>query len=284
MKLLKFSQENAKTSGLSQVVSIAPFLESETQKRRKRVYSCDGRSGYDCPYAKLCKSKAVEGPNNKATIQDGPHTVWRCFSASQEVQYPNTRHSRKYNSDLFRACGNVKKMTNLIEASLPKDMGVCRIHVSGDFFNQRHFDAWLAIARMYRNILFYAYTKSLPFWIRRKHLVDTTNNFVLTASYGGTKDNLIEQYNLRFARVISELDLCKKLVESGQYDIVPHLGTPYDGLPIDHDDSHAADPYKCNQNFCLLLHGTQPKGSDASKALITLKGVGSYSRKKGGAK
>ena len=52
------------------------------------------------------------------------------------------------------------------------------------------------------------------------------------------------------------------------------------GLPIDHDDSHAA---LNGGSFALLLHGTQPKDSDASKALKALKGKGSYSRNKKGA-
>ena len=51
------------------------------------------------------------------------------------------------------------------------------------------------------------------------------------------------------------------------------------GLEIDHDDSHAADPTKCNQDFALLIHGTQPAGTEAATALRELKGKGSYSRK-----
>ena len=54
------------------------------------------------------------------------------------------------------------------------------------------------------------------------------------------------------------------------------------GLTIDHDDSHAADPELKNQDFALLIHGTQPKDTEASKALQLLrknKVKHSYSRK-----
>ena len=54
------------------------------------------------------------------------------------------------------------------------------------------------------------------------------------------------------------------------------------GLDIDHDDSHAADPELKNQDFALLIHGTQPKDTEASKALQLLrknKVKHSYSRK-----
>ena len=52
------------------------------------------------------------------------------------------------------------------------------------------------------------------------------------------------------------------------------------GLDIDHDDSHAARPSLKNQDFALLIHGTQPKGTEAAAALTALKGKGSYSKKR----
>ena len=52
------------------------------------------------------------------------------------------------------------------------------------------------------------------------------------------------------------------------------------GLEIDHDDSHAARPDLRHQSFALLIHGVQPKGSEAAKAVVKLKGKGSYNRKR----
>ena len=51
------------------------------------------------------------------------------------------------------------------------------------------------------------------------------------------------------------------------------------GLEIDHDDTHA---FESDESFALLLHGTQPAGSEAADALKVLKkkGKGSYSSKK----
>ena len=42
-------------------------------------------------------------------------------------------------------------------------------------------------------------------------------------------------------------------------------------LIIDHDDSHAARPDLQNNSFALLIHGIQPKGSEAANALQILK-------------
>ena len=129
-----------------------------------------------------------------------------------------------------------------------------RIHESGDFYNGEYLKAWIEVARMMPKNKFYAYTKSLRYWIANMDFVDHLPNFVLTASYGGREDNLIDEHGLRSTTVIFSEEQAWKL-----------------GLSIDHDDSHAADPAMKNQDFALLIHGTQPKGSAASVALQTLK-------------
>ena len=80
------------------------------------------------------------------------------------------------------------------------------------------------------------------------------NNLVLTASRGGRADHLISQHGLREAVVVfSEKEAADK------------------GLEIDSDDSHAARPELRDQSFALLIHGVQPKGSEAAKALREIK-------------
>ena len=91
------------------------------------------------------------------------------------------------------------------------------------------------------------------------------DNLVLTASYGGRDDWRIDEFDMRFAKVVYS--------EQEAHDL---------GLAIDHDDSHAAKPSLRNQSFALMLHGTQPKGSEAADALKVLKRDKvrhSYSRK-----
>ena len=150
----------------------------------------------------------------------------------------------------------------MIEDSRTKDAGIVRIHVAGDFFNQEYMHAWYAVALNNPRTLFYAYTKSLRYWLSVREFPELWN-FVLTASYGGTHDHLIDEFNLRSAKVVfSEAEAAEL------------------GLAIDHDDTHAAKPTLRDDSFALLLHGTQPKGTDAATALKALKGVGSYSRKK----
>jgi hypothetical protein len=255
--MLKWSKANAKTAALSLVPSLAPYLAN-----KRKIYSLDLLSGYSCPYAVECLSKAVV-KNGKSTIKDGPFTQFRCFSATQENQYPNTYNSRKLNFDLLRSQSNSVDMFRLLDESMPANLGVCRIHVGGDMFNRHYMLAWGMMAEKHPDRLFYAYTKSLPFWVKYRDYIDSLPNLVFTASYGGRFDSLIESEGLRYAKVVFSEDEAKKL-----------------GLEIDHDDSHAADPSKKKNSFGLLIHGTQPAGSNAATALKELKGKGSYNRKK----
>lgn len=203
-------------------------------------------AGYTCPFALLCLSKA-----NKTTgkLTDGPHTLYRCFSASTEALYKNTRDARWYNLDLLKNL-NLEDMIELIHQSVPSNIIYVRVHVSGDFYSEQYFLAWLNVALNNPNKIFYAYTKDIPSWIKYRKQIPS--NFRLTASLGGTHDHLVFKYKLKYARVVfSEAE------------------ARHDGLEIDHDDSHA---YSTDQTpFALLLHGIQPAGSIASDALKQIK-------------
>jgi len=244
--MLKFSNANAKTEALKEVDELKPFLLD------RNIYSLDLLSGYSCPFASECLSKAtvIDG---KRKIKDGPNTKFRCFSASQEVQYTNVYNLRKHNFDILRGL-NVEDMIHRLNTDLPDNAGIVRPHVAGDFFKNDYLFAWINVAMMNPEKLFYAYTKSLKYWVENLALIQAVDNFVLTASYGGRDDWLIDKYNLRSTKVVfSEAEAAEA------------------GLEIDHDDSHAARPSLKNQDFALLIHGTQPKDTEASEALKLLK-------------
>lgn len=218
-------------------------------KLDKTIYTFSLPAGYTCPGANECKSR-VKLVDGKLTVVDGPKTKFRCFAASQEVLYQNTYRARQHNMDLLKGL-TVGGMRELINRSLPKKAKVIRVHVSGDFFSQSYFDAWMEVAEDNPDRLFYAYTKSLNYWVNYAKRHDFPANFILTASMGGRFDSLIPQHDLRYAKVVYSESEANKL-----------------GLPIDHDDSHA---YKDGPSFALLLHGVQPKGTEAAKALVKLK-------------
>lgn len=255
--MVRFSDANAKIEALSQVEELQHLLAG-----KRKVYSFDLLSGWSCPFADQCMSRAIIGDDGKRKIKDGKNTQFRCFSASQEVQYTNVYNLRNDNFQELRHMSE-DDMYNAINQSLPSDAGIVRIHVAGDFFNRFYMLAWIRVALMNPNVLFYAYTKSLRYWLELQDSMPI--NLVLTASRGGREDYLIDQHNLREAVVVFSEQQAAEL-----------------GLEIDHDDSHAARPSLRNQSFALLIHGTQPKDSEASKALQVLKKNNvkhSYSRK-----
>ena len=252
--MLKFSKANTKLQKLYKLATtiLKRWLGQKIGRSIAKVYSFDLLSGVDCPFAKLCRSEAEVKDDGGRRIKDGPDTQFRCFSASQEVLFTNTYLSRKRNHDAIHALATSDDMADALCTALPKDARVIRIHVSGDMFSHKYFLAWCKVAQRNENVLFYAYTKSLAFWVRSRDKVPS--NLVLTASYGGRDDHLIAEHGLRSAKVVFSVAEAEKL-----------------GLEIDNDDSHACDPTKANQDFALLIHGVQPKGSEAAAALKILK-------------
>ena len=207
-------------------------------------------SGHSCPFALDCMAKV----NLKTfKIIDGKEALFRCFSATAEAAFPSVRKQREHNFDELRACSTVDEIVELLTMSIRPSYAPFRIHVGGEFFNQMYFDAWIEYAKRNPQRIFYAYTKSLPYWVARIDSIPA--NLSLTASRGGRMDHLIDEHGLKEARVVfSELE-AQKL-----------------GLEIDHDDSHAID--NNGESFALLLHGTQKAKSTASQAIKTMKANG----------
>lgn len=240
---------------ISMPVSLLKFGNGNA-KLPEGIYHFSLLSGHTCPFANECLAKV-----NLSTgkIIDGPNILFRCYSAMMEAMYPNVRRLREHNTNLLKG-KTFDQMVELLRISLPIHAKYIRVHIGGDFFNQTYFDAWMETARRNPSIVFYSYTKSLPYWVARIDKIPS--NYRLTASRGGKFDHLIEQHDLRSAEVVfNESDANIR------------------GLEIDHDDSHAyGDSPK---SFALLLHGSQPKGSIAAKALSLLHKLGfkGYSKK-----
>lgn len=179
------------------------------------VYEWNLPTGTTCPFALECKV-TVDRHTGKFDVKKGQY---RCYAASAE-RFPAVREMR-WNNFEYVLNGGIPE--------IPKDCKAIRIHMSGDFFNQKYFDMWIELAKENFNIEFWAYTKSLKYWVNR--INDIPNNLTLTASYGGKDDYLIEQYNLKNVKVYQK-----------------ESEVPID-RPIDNNDDWARKP---NVNFALL--------------------------------
>ncbi len=210
-------------------------LRKLENKINKKIYSFSLPAGKTCPFAVQCKSQVIE-TSEGLRIKDGPKCKFRCYAASMEVLYSTVYYSNKHNLMELRKCKTIGGMEKLIEESIPNDCQVIRLHVSGDFFNEKYFQAWRNIAKKHPNIIIYGYTKAIGYLVKYPKLP----NFRLTASYGGKLDYLILIHH--------ELKSCTVVVdenEAKQYN-----------LPIDKDDTSCYNDD--NRDFAVLLHGTQP--------------------------
>ena len=240
MDKLKFGDPNAKLKKMIKKVGLV--LKTFTLP-----------AGHTCPAAKDCFSRA-DRVTGKVT--DGPDTVFRCFMASAEARSPSLRKLVWHNLELIKEAlkrdaeagfENMPHTSQLINKSLPKKFDIMRVHVGGDYFNVKYLQAWIEVAKLNPDKVFYSYSKSLHLFKQ----FALPENLVLTASRGGKHDDLIDLHGWKEALVVySEEEAAER------------------GLEIDHDDTHAAFG---EDNFALLIHGTQPAGSMASQALQAIK-------------
>ena len=159
--MLKFSKANAKLDQLHDVDELQHWLQD-----RRKVYSFDLISGWSCPQAKDCLSKVVQIAD-KRKIKDGKDCQFRCFSASNEATYPAVYAKRKHNYDTLKSLKSFTCITERLCADLPKKCGILRFHVGGDFFSADYFLAAIHTAKANPDRLFYAYTKSIKFFINQ---------------------------------------------------------------------------------------------------------------------
>ena len=240
MDKLKFGDPNAKLKKMIKKVGLV--LKTFTLP-----------AGHTCPAAKDCFSRA---DRETGKVTDGPDTVFRCFMASAEARSPSLRKLVWHNLELIKEAlkrdaqagfENMPHTSQLINKSLPKKFDIMRVHVGGDYFSRQYLMAWIEVAKLNPDKVFYSYSKSLHLFKQ----FALPENLVLTASRGGKHDDLIDLHGWKEALVVySEQEAIDK------------------GLEIDHDDTHAAFG---EENFALLIHGTQPKGSAASQALSAIK-------------
>lgn len=227
--LLKFGRANDK-------------LKKLENRLGKRLYTISLKAGYSCPGANLCLAKYDAKAKQ---VMDGQGAEFRCFAASLEAVFKGFEANNQHNFDLLRKAKTEDSMFELIVASVKslKKPGIIRVHVSGDYFNQSYFKAWMRAAAEFPEINFYSYTKSIH--ILNECLESIPANFSITCSEGGKFDHLIRG-RFKTAKVVFSVEAAAVL-----------------GMEIDHDDYHAAIG---TESFALLLHGSQAGGTEASKA------------------
>ncbi len=229
-------------------------------------------AGYTCPFATVCKNFPAkwEGPVKggkwkkpaswEKNIKPGPQAEIMCYAARAQGQYPGANIQAFKNLDLLKRVKTKEKMANLIIKSMEyhglANTDILRIHEAGDFFSQDYLDAWIEVAKKMPQTLFYAYTVSLPYYMARKNSLP--KNFKVIASMDKHNEKFIMDNGLRYSRVVGTEEEARVL-----------------GLPIDVDDSIA---WGSDDSFALVIHGSQPKGSEAAETLKQNRKSGLYDK------
>ena len=139
-----------------------------------------------CPFAKECVKYCY--------AQKGNYTR---FPIIQELM------EKKYN--LTKQENFIELMTNEIKK---KKANYIRIHDSGDFYSVAYLKKWVQIAKDNKSVIFYAYTKSIKFFV--DYQINIPKNLKIIFSEGSKTDNLINTKKHRHARIFKTVaDLLK---------------------------------------------------------------------------
>ena len=218
--MLKFSRNNRKLAKLSGY-------------KRGEVVSFSLPSGWTCPAARDCKARY-----NPVTckIEESATIKYRCYGAILEAIFNGYRNIVWENFNTIRDIKSATIIATMINQAIPVKAKLIRIHVTGDFYNEIYFKAWLKVVTMNPNRKFYGYTKRIDLLIKYKSKIP--ENLILTASIGGKYDHLINEYRLKSARVVYTTAEAESL-----------------GLTINDNEEIAL---MGNESFAILIHGMQP--------------------------
>jgi len=134
-----------------------------------------------CPFAKDC--------------------IKYCYAQKGNYKYPNVIKGLNNRYELSKTADFVPKMNATIILERPTHV---RIHDSGDFYSPTYLQKWLDIATQNKDVIFYAYTKSIKFFINGLKL---PKNLKIIFSEGSKTDNLINTDKDRHARIFKSKEL-----------------------------------------------------------------------------
>jgi len=140
-----------------------------------------------CPFAKDC--------------------VKYCYAQKGNYRYPSVIKGLNNRYELSKTAEFVPKMNATIILERPTHV---RIHDSGDFYSIAYLNKWVQIANDNKEVIFYAYTKSIPFFKGTKQgkpIVKIPSNLKIIFSEGSKRDILINNNSDRHARIFKSKEL-----------------------------------------------------------------------------
>ena len=145
-----------------------------------------------CPYAKDCVLTK--------TLDDGKVIQYKCYAQMGMYNFPNVKKAYLWRLEQYKTDEFVDMVINEIRR---KRVEYLRIHDSGDFYDRTYVNKWLKIMELFPDVRFYAYTKSVPLFIRR--MDELPSNFDVIFSEGSTHEHLVDKSKHRFSSVFNSI-------------------------------------------------------------------------------
>ena len=180
---------------INQILTQNTKLKKTSKLNNKRVFnfgiiankSLEGKS--TCPFAKGCLG-----------------ADYKCYAQKGAYAWPKVKEAYNNRYLLSRQDNFINIMNEAIQK---KKVDILRLHDSGDFYSIAYLNKWIEIAKANKDVIFYAYTKSIPFFKRSKEM-DTTfllpKNLIIIFSEGSKKDNLINITKDRHSRIFKDIN------------------------------------------------------------------------------
>tara|TARA_R110000737_G_scaffold128902_1_gene161340 strand:+ start:164 stop:763 length:600 start_codon:yes stop_codon:yes gene_type:complete len=132
-----------------------------------------------CPFAKDC--------------------IKYCYAQKGNYRYPSVVKGLNNRYNLSQTDEFIPQMNATIILERPTHV---RIHDSGDFYSIKYLNKWVTIAKQNKDVIFYAYTKSIKFFTEG---LTVPKNLKIIFSEGSKIDNLINVKKHRHARIFKDV-------------------------------------------------------------------------------
>lgn len=153
---------------------------------------------------------AYKTQNNKMVCPFAKDCVKYCYAQKGNYRYPSVKKGLNNRYELSKKEEFVTIMNANILLERPTHV---RIHDSGDFYSVDYLNKWVQIAKDNKEVIFYAYTKSIPFFKTTKEMNTTfllPKNLIIIFSEGSKKDNLINTDTDRHSRIFKDINEMKR--------------------------------------------------------------------------
>lgn len=193
------------SSGNEKMLKTAKAWEKRFGKRAKivsfnipRLESEDGQK--TCPYAGVCAAY--------------------CYADQGRFAMPMAKASRERNLEAINRMSWDEVGEGLCEdLSRFRLLTHVRIHDSGDFFSRQYYRTWMDVAGRCPDVIFYAYTKSIPLIDWDAH----PPNFRVVQSVGGKRDKDINLERPHAQVFVSDADRKRAGYCNGNKDDIPAI-------------------------------------------------------------